>query len=105
MSTNSSSSSFYHAELLRALREQAFGITSFSMTSSSPEQASASVVLLEGRSVNIKLTIQGYSVMGPCSGASGTGVHESIETLLRAISPLYQKRQHEALFAKLAKVS
>ncbi|KAF9046681.1 hypothetical protein BJ165DRAFT_1527754 [Panaeolus papilionaceus] len=106
MSNSSSSpSSFYHSELLRALKEQAFGIINFSMTSSSPEQASASVVLLEGRTVNVKLTIQGYSITGPGSCASSAGVHESFENLLRAISSLYRKREQEALFAKLAKIS
>lgn len=57
-----STPSFCNAELDRALKEQGFAIHSYAITSSSPRQASASVVLLEGRRLTITLTTQGYSV-------------------------------------------
>jgi len=59
---SSSSSSFCRAELQRALKEQAFGIQKFSITSSSAQEASALVVLLEGQNLVVKLTSQGFSV-------------------------------------------
>ena len=62
MSFSSSSSSFCQTELQRALKEQTFGIQNFSITSSSAEQASALVVLLEGQRLVVKLTAQGFSV-------------------------------------------
>ena len=58
----SSSSSFCRTELQRALKEQAFGIQNFSITSSSAEQASALVVLLEGQRLVVQLTTEGFSV-------------------------------------------
>lgn len=57
-----SSSSFYQTEFQRALKEQAFGIKSFAMVSSSLHQATASVVILEGSKLLVQLTTQGYSV-------------------------------------------
>lgn len=57
-----SPSSFCAAELQKALKEQAFGIKTFTMGSSSAEQATASVVLLEGHRLALQLTTQGYSV-------------------------------------------
>jgi hypothetical protein len=57
-----SSSSFYQTEFQRALEEQAFGIKSFAMVSSSSHQATASIVILEGSKLLVQLTTQGYSV-------------------------------------------
>ena len=57
-----SSSSFCQTEFQRALKEQAFGIKSFAMVSSSPHQATASIVILEGSKLLVQLTTQGYSV-------------------------------------------
>lgn len=57
-----SSSSFCRTELQRALKEQAFGIQNFSITSSSAQQASALVVLLEGQKLVVQLTTEGFSV-------------------------------------------
>lgn len=57
-----SSSSFCQTEFQRALKEQAFGIKSFAMVSSSSHQATASVVILEGSKLLVQLTTQGYSV-------------------------------------------
>jgi len=101
MTVSSSSSSFCHTELHRALKEQTFGIKSFAVSSSN-EQASASVVLLEGPKVIIQLTTQGYCIV---SAGSTNGTHETIEALLQSISPLYAKKRHEVLMAKLAKLS
>ena len=54
--------SFYQTEFQRALKEQAFGIKSFAMVSSSLYQATASIVTLEGSKLLVQLTTQGYSV-------------------------------------------
>lgn len=56
------STSFYHIELQRALREQAFGIRSHALTSSSQMQANASVVLLDASQICVQLDSRGYSV-------------------------------------------
>lgn len=58
--------SFCHSELERALKEQAFGIKKFAITSSSGQQAIATVVLLDGAKLLVQLTTQGYSVSDRC---------------------------------------
>ncbi len=60
-----STTPFCVAELEQALKEQAFGITTFTLFPSSSETAIVSVVLLEGEKVDIQLTLQGYSVRLP----------------------------------------
>lgn len=55
-------SSFCSTELQRALKEQTFGIKSYSISSTSSQQATASVVLLEGSKITVLLTTQGFSV-------------------------------------------
>jgi hypothetical protein len=57
-----SPSSFYGDELLRALSEQSFGIKSFSTLASTELEATASMTILEGQTINIKLAMRGYSV-------------------------------------------
>ncbi|KAF8807139.1 hypothetical protein BYT27DRAFT_7211017 [Phlegmacium glaucopus] len=101
MSISSSSSSFCRTELQRALKEQAFGIQTFSITSSSAQEALASVVLLEGQKLVVKLTTQGFSVVN----FKTTKIHENIENLLQSVSPLYGKKRQEALLAALSKLS
>lgn len=54
--------SFCNTELHRALSEQAFGIKSFAVSSSSPQQAIATIELLDGPKITVQLTTQGYSV-------------------------------------------
>jgi len=53
-------SQFYIDELQRALSEQAIAVRSFSVIGSSSLQATASVTLLEGNGITIKLTNRGY---------------------------------------------
>jgi len=96
-----SSSSFCRTELQTALKEQAFGIQSFSITSSSAQQASASILLLEGQKLVVQLTNQGFSVVN----SKTTKIHETIEDLLQSASPLYVKKRQEALLAALSKLS
>lgn len=55
-------SSFYADELHRALQEQSFGIESFSMENATSLQATATVKILEGLNVTLKLTIRGFTV-------------------------------------------
>jgi len=61
-SPNIMSSSFYHTELNKALSEQAFGIARFDIQSSSSHEATASVALLEGKTIRITLNARGYQV-------------------------------------------
>ncbi|KAL0961321.1 hypothetical protein HGRIS_006279 [Hohenbuehelia grisea] len=109
--SHSQVSSFFGTELQRALREQAFGITSFELVDAGPLQAGAKVTLLEGSAVTVTLTGRGYhwdahqSQRPSVSASSSSGqVYEGIEDLLTAISPLYQQRFQETLFSKLAKL-
>ncbi|KAG1822842.1 uncharacterized protein BJ212DRAFT_1255734, partial [Suillus subaureus] len=94
------SPSFYHTELSRALSEQAFGLTRFDVYGgSSPHEATASVTLLEGRTIRITLTARGYQVRIAC--LDGDQIFESIEGLLQAVSAAYEGRRREALFSRL----
>ncbi|KAF8169260.1 hypothetical protein BJ912DRAFT_912986 [Pholiota molesta] len=92
--------SFCDTELHRALSEQAFGIKSFAVSSSSPQQAIATIVLLDGPKITVQLTTQGYSV-----DRLDYRIYETIEDLLQASSAMYAKKRQEALYAKLSKLS
>lgn len=60
---NSSSSSFYHDELCRALSEQSFGLTRYEVTKQySAHEAAAVVTLLEGTNIRVYLNTRGYRV-------------------------------------------
>ncbi|KAF8895371.1 hypothetical protein BD779DRAFT_1668656 [Infundibulicybe gibba] len=95
----SSPSSFYTAELQRALTEQAFGIKSFQITSSTSMQATASVTLLEGNTIIVNLATGGYFI------ESQDTIHETIEVLLQTASPSFGRKQQEQLMNKLAALS
>ncbi|KJA23986.1 hypothetical protein HYPSUDRAFT_214755 [Hypholoma sublateritium FD-334 SS-4] len=95
----SSTASFCHSELQRALKEQAFGIKKFTITSASGQQAIATVVLLDGAKLLVQLTTQGYSIV------STTQVYETVEDLLQAASPIYAEKRQELLYAELSKLS
>lgn len=62
---------FCTEELQRALKEQSFGVQAYRMDTSSSMslQASASVTLLEGSTINIMLSQVGYAVSrrSPCA--------------------------------------
>jgi len=93
------SPSFYHTELSKALSEQAFGLARFEVyRGSSPHEATASVTLLEGRTVRITLTARGYQL-------DGDQIFESIEGLLQAVSAAYEGKRREALFSRLRSLS
>jgi len=55
-------STFCTDELQRALTEQSFGITNFSISTSTSLRATAFVTLLEGHTITIALSTHGYSV-------------------------------------------
>ncbi|OJA17191.1 hypothetical protein AZE42_00176 [Rhizopogon vesiculosus] len=88
------SPSFYYTELNQALSEQAFGLGRFDVCSSTPHEATASVTLLEGRTIRIVLSARGYQL-------DGGQIFESIESLLQAVSAAYEERRREALFSRL----
>ncbi len=56
------SASFYGQELQRALKEQGQAVQNYKLLNASSLQASARVKLLEGHSIDITLTQQGYKV-------------------------------------------
>lgn len=59
----SSTPSFYHNELNRALSEQSFGLTRYDVARQhSPHEATAVVTLLEGTNIRVSLNIRGYQV-------------------------------------------
>ncbi|KAJ3509124.1 hypothetical protein NLJ89_g5383 [Agrocybe chaxingu] len=101
----SSPTSFYAGELQRALKEQAFGIKAFTMGATSSQQATASVVLLEGHHLVIRLTTQGYTITNSSSASTGARVYETVDDLLQLSSPMYVKKRQETLMAALAKLS
>ena len=62
MCLTESPSSFYGDEMLRSLTEQSFGLEASAILETTQLQATASVTLLEGQKIKIKLTMRGYSV-------------------------------------------
>ncbi|KAJ7147102.1 hypothetical protein C8R43DRAFT_1129883 [Mycena crocata] len=105
-------STFCADELQHALAEESStsAIGPFRLTASAPLCATASVTLLEGRTILINLTTNGYSIvpgdMGSQAAAEPTGpTFESIEQLLRSVSTMYEQRRQEALIAALERAS
>ncbi|KAJ6585125.1 hypothetical protein B0H19DRAFT_1108379 [Mycena capillaripes] len=109
-------STFCADELQHALAEEssASAIGPFRLTSTAALCATASVTLLEGRTILINLTTNGYSII-PGDGQNDIGgqtltaptgqTFESIEQLLRSVSTMYEQRRQEALIAALERVS
>ncbi|KAJ7784427.1 hypothetical protein B0H16DRAFT_1709141 [Mycena metata] len=101
-------STFCADELQHALAEESStsAIGPFRLTSKAPLCATASVTLLEGRTICINLTTNGYSII-PGDGQSDhrdaltKSTFESIEQLLRSVSTMYEQRRQEALLAAL----
>ncbi|KAJ7781805.1 hypothetical protein DFH07DRAFT_388308 [Mycena maculata] len=103
-------------ELRHALAEESSvsAIGPFRLTETAPLCATASVTLLEGRTIFINLTTSGYSIVagdrqhdgGSHSMPAASGLtFESIEQLLRSVSTMYEQRRQEALIAALERVS
>jgi hypothetical protein len=120
MHSTDSPSSFYQDELLRALTEQSFGIRMFYTLTTTRLQATASVTLLEGQRINIKLEMRGYSVRvasvvtkillislhqiesgDPALPSNEGMIFESLDELLRSASPMYEQKRHEFWVQKL----
>ncbi|CAG8603572.1 14852_t:CDS:2 [Acaulospora colombiana] len=105
---------FYKTELSNALRENAFGIKGYQLTPPSISasdsvlahaQAIARVELLEGLAVFLRLTYVGYEIVAdPDSQETQSPqmeISESLEELLRALSPAYDTKYSERLMQKL----
>ncbi|KIY72003.1 hypothetical protein CYLTODRAFT_486781 [Cylindrobasidium torrendii FP15055 ss-10] len=91
---------FLSAELAASLSEQHFGLKSWTMKASSTKNmACASVVLLDGRAMEMSLTNRGYTQI------DGSETYETLESLLSTLSNLYHEKRMELLFAKLEQVS
>jgi len=108
--------SFFSKELCRGLTEQGLAICSFEVIDAEPLQAVAHVKILEGDVLQVSLTHQGYKVELPAMlsyrlitlpkmeskpNKEITQTFETIEDLLRSISPLYVQRHNEMLFEAL----
>ncbi|KAJ7025365.1 hypothetical protein C8F04DRAFT_1269254 [Mycena alexandri] len=101
-------STFCADELQLALTEEssASAIGPFRLTAKAPLCATASVTLLEGHTISVNLTTNGYSIV-PGDGQSHNragpteSTFESIEQLLRSVSTMYEQRRQEALIAAL----
>ncbi|KAJ7505184.1 hypothetical protein B0H11DRAFT_1977257 [Mycena galericulata] len=111
-------STFCADELRHALAEESSvsAIGPFRLTHTAPLCATASVTLLEGRTIFINLTTSGYSIIldegngnrqtpGKAMPEPAGPTFESIEQLLRSVSTLYEQRRQEALIAALERVS
>jgi len=96
----SSPPNFYADELETALKEQSFGIGDFTITATEPIQCSASVTLLEGRTIVITLRNAGYSI----ETDETEMIYETIEDLLRSASPLFEQKRQEALINALGRI-
>lgn len=123
LSNSSMSSSFFGQELHRALREQGPAVHSFKIVNAGPLSGTARVKTLEGHTIEVLLTQQGYKVEHPypfplsprfltlvakvdCKPNEGlTQAFETIEDLLHSLSPLYAQRRSEALFEALKRLS
>jgi len=91
----SSPSSFYYNELNRTLSEQSFGLAGYEVArQQSAHEATATVTLLEGSSVNVSLNVRGYRL-------DGGQTYESIEELLQSISPMYLQKRQDAIISRL----
>ncbi|KAJ7644230.1 hypothetical protein FB45DRAFT_824282 [Roridomyces roridus] len=91
---------FCSDELQRALDEESAisAIGAFNITEATPGSATASVTLLEGRTIQINLTTSGYSEPpGP--------KFETIDQLLRSVSLMYEQRRQQALMSALERLS
>jgi len=91
---------FCSDELQRALGEQLFAISSYSITVSTPSRAVAVVTLLDGQIVSVGLTSQGYSI-----DETSSIIFETIEDLLSSVSAFYERKRQEALIQKLEKLA
>ncbi|KZV65603.1 hypothetical protein PENSPDRAFT_586657 [Peniophora sp. CONT] len=90
--------SFYERELRAALEEQRFGVEDAFMIESTPNDAKASVVLLEGKTIEVKLSREGFA---RAAFLKRKAVYETIDDLLAAVSPMYKSRLHDTLLDKL----
>ncbi|GLB38410.1 putative protein of unknown function (DUF727) [Lyophyllum shimeji] len=98
------SSSFYADELRSVLQEQSFGIESFSIITTTPSQATASVKLLEGKNISIKLSSRGFLIEPDNPALDQEATFETIEALLQSVSREYMRKRHEALVNALEKL-
>jgi hypothetical protein len=121
LSKSSMASSFFGQELHRALREQGPAIHSFKIINAGTLQAIARVKVLEGYTIEVLLSQQGYKVNQPdlssfsfhltyCTEQADckegmTHTFETVEDLLHSLSPLYAQRRSEALFEALKRLS
>ncbi|KAI0769912.1 hypothetical protein C8Q74DRAFT_1202280 [Fomes fomentarius] len=101
---------FVEEELVRALNEQSFGLSSYEIVSTSPLKAIARVVLLEEAIIMVSLTSRGYQLNSPSEPPSDSdldaeAVFENIEQLLQSVSPSYEAARRSVFVAKLSALS
>ncbi|KAJ8080453.1 hypothetical protein PM082_017286 [Marasmius tenuissimus] len=96
--------SFYADELQAALREQGSSIKTFSFLRWTDEEAEASITLLEEQVVRVVLTERGYVEKSNNPNAP-TRRSDTLDGLLKALSPMYEQEQHRKLMSALEKLA
>ncbi|KAG8907107.1 hypothetical protein FRB99_005362 [Tulasnella sp. 403] len=92
-------------ELRRALGEQEFGIKSYTIQET-PYECGV-VELLEGRTIQVRVSERGWEVVEDRPTAIPLGLprppkcHETLDNLLRSHSPMYAEKEAERLREKL----
>ncbi|KAF8339742.1 uncharacterized protein EI90DRAFT_3012695 [Cantharellus anzutake] len=97
---------WYREELQRAADEHVFGVATVGRVREYTEDekeilgpsAEVPVKLLEGNSIIVRLTQQGYSVVG------NSRLYTTLDHLFRAISPKWNEKREEDLIAMLDKI-
>ncbi|KAG8762776.1 hypothetical protein FRC20_008428 [Serendipita sp. 405] len=101
---------FYKTELSRALKENSFGLKGYQLLSSGTpsdvlQSALARVELLDGLTVYLRLTYVGYEIIAdPANQESQSPqmeISETLDELLRAVSPAFNSRYSERLMTRL----
>lgn len=111
---------FYQRELQRACEECSFGITTFHLHRSNPKpEAAAAIETREGHSLEVRLSLAGYlesfclpfgsnqerkltsTLMLQAQGRT----FETLDDLLKHLSPAFKEQHDQVLFRKLLQVS
>jgi len=99
---------WYQEELQRAAQEQLFGVTAVGkLKEYSNEElqndvpsAQIPITLLEGATINVKVSHAGYSILGENNNLNYT----TLDDLLQSVSPEWNERRKEELCARLDKI-
>jgi len=99
---------WYRDELHRAAQEELFGVAAVGKLREYSEEelqsdvpsAEIPITLLEGNTINVRLSLAGYSIPGEKEDYH----HSTLDNLLRSVSPKWNERREEELCAILDKL-